>query len=272
MYNNIGKKIKVLVIVLCILECIGAFVTGIIFVSDSSDEEIGVIIMIAGPIFAWISSWFLYGYGEIIDKLQDIANNTGSKMPGAPYGNTYVPQNPYAANAYQQRPPAAPQQNPYAAGGYQQRPAAPAVPQQNPYAAGGYQQRPAAAAAPQQNPYAANAYQQSPAAAAAPQQNSYAANAYQQRPAAPAAPQQNTSYTAPAATTATTIATASATTATTVATATAPKVNEVPAAQKVYSNLDNAIMTKSCPNCGKDLPTDGDTELETCPGCGAKLD
>ena len=51
----------------------------------------------------------------------------------------------------------------------------------------------------------------------------------------------------------------------------APKVNEVPVSQKIYSALDTAIMTKSCPSCGKDIPTDGDAELEACPNCGAKI-
>ncbi len=44
------------------------------------DEGLGLLLMVIGPLFAWVSSWLLYGYGEIIEKLGEIERNThGSK-------------------------------------------------------------------------------------------------------------------------------------------------------------------------------------------------
>ena len=76
MFTNIGKKIKVLSVIFCVILVIAAIVTGIIFLIDSYDSyddfevAIGLIIIIAGPIVAWISSFFMYGFGEIICLLQ----------------------------------------------------------------------------------------------------------------------------------------------------------------------------------------------------------
>ena len=36
----------------------------------------GLLVMVVGPIVAWVSSWFLYGFGELIDKASDIERNT----------------------------------------------------------------------------------------------------------------------------------------------------------------------------------------------------
>lgn len=77
MYDNIGGKIKGLAIAVFIAEAIVTFILGIAFVvSNEHIVAIGLIVMILGPIFAWISSWLLYGFGELIDNTCDIARNT----------------------------------------------------------------------------------------------------------------------------------------------------------------------------------------------------
>ena len=78
MFDNIGKKIKGLAVALFTIEAIGAFIAGIVFITDSDDENavVGLLVMVGGILISWISSWFLYGFGEIIDKLQDIERNT----------------------------------------------------------------------------------------------------------------------------------------------------------------------------------------------------
>ena len=77
MYENIGKKIKLLAKLLFgILSAIGV-IGGIVIISIDEDIAfIGAILIFLLPLVAWISSWFLYGFGEIIDKLTDIENNT----------------------------------------------------------------------------------------------------------------------------------------------------------------------------------------------------
>lgn len=81
MYKNIGKKIKGLAKVLFIVEAIVVVLTGVIIISLARDYTIflvGMLVLIIGPIVAWISSWLLYGFGELIDKTCDIERNTRS--------------------------------------------------------------------------------------------------------------------------------------------------------------------------------------------------
>lgn len=77
MYDNIGGKIKVLAKVIFIIEAIAAAITGIaLMATDEYLLPIGFLVMIAGPIVAWISSWLLYGFGELIEKTCQIERNT----------------------------------------------------------------------------------------------------------------------------------------------------------------------------------------------------
>lgn len=74
MFDNIGGKIKGLAKVIFWLEAIAAVIVGLVLVEDT--EGLSLFFAIAGVLAAWISAWFLYGFGEIIDKLCDIERNT----------------------------------------------------------------------------------------------------------------------------------------------------------------------------------------------------
>ena len=74
MYSNIGGKIKGLAKVLFWLEAIASVIVGLVLVEDT--EGLSLLLAIAGVLVAWVSAWFLYGFGEIIDKLCDIERNT----------------------------------------------------------------------------------------------------------------------------------------------------------------------------------------------------
>ena len=79
MYDNIGEKIKGLAKWTFIVEAIAAVITGIAMMMVGEGEELsfyGLLVMLLGPIAAWVSSWLLYGFGEIITKLCDIERNT----------------------------------------------------------------------------------------------------------------------------------------------------------------------------------------------------
>ena len=81
MYENIGKKIKILAKILFGVLCAIGVIGGIVIASiDDYYTLIGVIVMVLLPLTAWISSWFLYGFGEIIDKLTDIEDNTRKSL------------------------------------------------------------------------------------------------------------------------------------------------------------------------------------------------
>ena len=83
MFNNIGKKIKALAKVICWIQIVIYIITAIvmfIIASDSYTEGLYIAIafafLIIGPFFAWLSSFFIYGFGELIDKACEIERNT----------------------------------------------------------------------------------------------------------------------------------------------------------------------------------------------------
>ena len=77
LYGNIGGKIKGLAFASAIVGAIGAVIGGIIFATVDDDFIFfGIITVLLGPIVAWVSSWVLYGFGEIICHLDDINYST----------------------------------------------------------------------------------------------------------------------------------------------------------------------------------------------------
>ena len=73
MFDNIGKKIKILAVVLFVLIAVGGFCVGMGIMAVNDNLVAPGLSMIFGcPIAAWILSWLLYGYGELIDKTASI--------------------------------------------------------------------------------------------------------------------------------------------------------------------------------------------------------
>ena len=82
LYANIGKKIKGWAKGTFIVEAVVAVITAV-FVLISAVEEgeaeafLGALaILILGPLVAWVSSWLLYGFGELVDKTSANEENT----------------------------------------------------------------------------------------------------------------------------------------------------------------------------------------------------
>lgn len=79
MYDNIGSKIKGLAKATFIIETIAAVITGIALMAYDEDiTPLALLVMVVGPIVAWVSSCLIYGFGELIDKASDIERNTRS--------------------------------------------------------------------------------------------------------------------------------------------------------------------------------------------------
>ena len=75
MYDNIGGKIKGLAKTMFIVEAIGAVITGIVLLA--TDDVLifaGLLTLFCGPIIAWVSSWVLYAFGELVEKTSDTNN------------------------------------------------------------------------------------------------------------------------------------------------------------------------------------------------------
>ena len=92
MFSNIGGKIKVLAQVQCWLGIIGSIIYGIVLISASTRMRyggetvaLGVAVMIGGSFLSWICSFFGYGFGELIERVQRIDN----KLNGE---SVYIPK------------------------------------------------------------------------------------------------------------------------------------------------------------------------------------
>ena len=84
-FSNIGKKIKKLAEVLCWIGIISSIIAAMcmfVIAVDSYDAggyvASGLAFLFLGPIVSWVDSFFVYGFGELIDKACDIEKNTRS--------------------------------------------------------------------------------------------------------------------------------------------------------------------------------------------------
>lgn len=84
MYENIGGKIKTLAKVICWIGIIACVVGGIVLCCIGADDSYyggwilvlsGVALMLLGPFFSWVGSFMLYGYGDLISRVQRIEEN-----------------------------------------------------------------------------------------------------------------------------------------------------------------------------------------------------
>ncbi|MDR1328063.1 MAG: SHOCT domain-containing protein [Oscillospiraceae bacterium] len=84
MYNNIGEKIKGLAKVIAWIGIIVSVIAGLILIVEGSDSyygggiliSVGIVVVVVGTLVSWIASWFMYGFGELIEKTAEIARNT----------------------------------------------------------------------------------------------------------------------------------------------------------------------------------------------------
>jgi len=88
MFQNIGRKIKTLAKVICWVGIIGSVVGGVIMVlsgvgvlrfnAEAGVAAImgGVLTVVLGSLFSWIGSFMMLGFGEIVEKVNEIAENT----------------------------------------------------------------------------------------------------------------------------------------------------------------------------------------------------
>ena len=75
LYENIGGKIKNWAKWIFIVEAIGAVITGIVLLATDDDLIFaGLLTLFCGPIIAWVSSWVLYAFGELVEDIHAMRN------------------------------------------------------------------------------------------------------------------------------------------------------------------------------------------------------
>ena len=79
MFQNIGKKIKTLAVVVCWIGIAGSVIGGIVMIAVGADSSggdllirLGLPLIFLGPLFSWIGSFVLYGYGDMITRVRRI--------------------------------------------------------------------------------------------------------------------------------------------------------------------------------------------------------
>ena len=73
-FQNIGGKIKTLAVIVSIVGVVASVIFCIMALTENAG--IGLLIAIVGSLVSWISSFFTYGFGELIEKTTEIAKNT----------------------------------------------------------------------------------------------------------------------------------------------------------------------------------------------------
>ncbi len=82
MFDNIGSKIKNLTKICCWILIVIGVIGGLVLLIMGADWGdtlmivLGLAAMILLPFFAWVGSFLLYGFGELIENSQIIAGNT----------------------------------------------------------------------------------------------------------------------------------------------------------------------------------------------------
>lgn len=84
MFEDIGAKIKAVTKVFCwvsiIVSVIAAFVmfymAGESYSTEGFYNGMGWVFLIVFPLGSWLTSLFVYGFGELIEKTTEIAENT----------------------------------------------------------------------------------------------------------------------------------------------------------------------------------------------------
>ena len=91
MFDNIGSKIKTLASTYAWGGIIVSIIIGVILIAMGAAMRTyygtsliwrGIAIIILGSLFSWISSFVLYGFGELIVKTTEIAKNTNKILYG----------------------------------------------------------------------------------------------------------------------------------------------------------------------------------------------
>ncbi len=91
MFSNIGGKIKKLASVTCWILIIASVIGGLAMIITGADMYGGegfilggVIILIVGPLVAWVSSFVLYGFGQLVQNSDKVVVLMGGEIEEAP--------------------------------------------------------------------------------------------------------------------------------------------------------------------------------------------
>jgi len=71
LYKEIGTKIKIWAVWMFIIEAVGAVIAGFAMILEGG-FLVGLLTLILGPAVAWVSTWLLYAFGQLVDDTHAI--------------------------------------------------------------------------------------------------------------------------------------------------------------------------------------------------------
>ena len=72
MFDNISRKIKILAYVCTIVGILASLIIGVEMLNSHNSD--GMTVMILGSFISWVTSFTLYGFGQLIENTDIIAN------------------------------------------------------------------------------------------------------------------------------------------------------------------------------------------------------
>ena len=81
LYEDIGGKIKNWAKWIFVVETIAAIIGGLALIFNDA-AGIGLIVLIFGPLVAWVGSWFLYAFGELVQDVHAIRSQEAPLIRG----------------------------------------------------------------------------------------------------------------------------------------------------------------------------------------------
>ncbi len=93
MFDNIGSKIKTLAKIITVVGIAISVIWGLVIMINAQTGTIldggiffsGIIVIVLGSLISWISSFFMYGFGQLIESTQNIEETL--------FSNTYYNEN-----------------------------------------------------------------------------------------------------------------------------------------------------------------------------------
>lgn len=76
MFDNISDKMKSAATALAILGIIGSIIVGIVMIAES--PLVGLLVIVVGSLSSWVSSFTLYGFGQLIENTDTISSEMES--------------------------------------------------------------------------------------------------------------------------------------------------------------------------------------------------
>lgn len=83
MYDNIGSKIKTLAQVVFVIMAIISIISGIVIIlSDDGAILIGILSAAIGVLLSWVGTFFLYGFGQLIENTDILVREAKKQSNG----------------------------------------------------------------------------------------------------------------------------------------------------------------------------------------------